>query len=405
MYDCMMVDVEDEIAELAGTLNVVNARLVALVEHALETGEWRGARIHRPAQWLAWRMGLSAAHARQIVAVAERRSSFPRVTDAFGAGELSLDQVSVVVTRAPAWADANVVDFAKAATVHQLQRMMRSEHFEGGEQPADDTSAANDRLSTGHRDHGRWRIHGDLANTDGSVIDSAIAEVRDDLFRLGNTDVTNAEALVELARRYLDNLPSKSRRDRYRVWLHLDADAAVTLTGGWRLPDAIRDQLLCDGVVQPVWERDGVPFSVGRNQHIVPERTRRAVMKRDRGCRVPGCTADRYVEVHHILHWKDGGPTDTSNLLSLCPRHHRLHHRNRLGITGNADENDGVRFTDEHGRLLDTSGRPTQPTGPPPTPSRPYEHPEGTPLDRDWIGLGWVHPEEQHRRRTRPRAA
>ncbi len=99
MYDYLMVDVEDEIAELAGTLNVVNARLVALVEHALETGEWRGARIHSPAQWLAWRMGLSAAHARQIVAVAERRSSFPRVTDAFDAGELSLDQVSVVVTR------------------------------------------------------------------------------------------------------------------------------------------------------------------------------------------------------------------------------------------------------------------------------------------------------------------
>ena len=246
-----------------GTLNVVNARLVALVEHALETGEWRGARIHSPAQWLAWRMGLSAAHARQIVAVAERRSSFPRLTDAFDAGELSLDQVSVVVTGAPAWADANVVDFAKVATVHQLRRMMRSEHFEGGNND-DGTTEPQDRVSTGCTDHGRWRINGEMSNVDGSVIDAAICEVKDDLFRGGRTDVTTAEALVELARRYLANLPSKSRRDHYRLWLHLDANADATLTGGWRVPDTLRDQILCDAVVQPV---------LGTRRHPVQPRT------------------------------------------------------------------------------------------------------------------------------------
>ena len=162
----------------------------------------------------------------------------------------------------------------------------------------------------------------------------------------------------------------------------------------------MRDAILCDGVVQPVWERDGVPFNVGRGQQIVPERTRRAVMRRDRGCRVPGCTNDRFLDVHHIRHWIKGGPTDTWNLVCLCRRHHRLHHRNRLGISGNADQPNGLVFTNADGRVLDASGQPVVPTGLPLRPPRPYEHPEGTPINRDWLGLGWVHPDEQLRRRA-----
>ena len=69
-----------------------------------------------------------------------------------------------------------------------------------------------------------------------------------------------------------------------------------------------------------------MPFSIGRTQHIVPDRTRRIIQRRDRGCRVPGCDS-RFVEIHHIVHWNQGGPTDTWNLVSLCPRHHTLHHQ------------------------------------------------------------------------------
>ena len=118
----------------------------------------------------------------------------------------------------------------------------------------------------------------------------------------------------------------------------------ATTTDGWRIPMSIRQHLLCDGVVQPVWERDGVPFSAGRAHRIVPDRTRRIVELRDRGCRTPGCTS-KHVEIHHIVHWLDGGTTDTSNLISLCKYHHRMHHQGELEITGNADLFDQVDFT------------------------------------------------------------
>ena len=121
---------------------------------------------------------------------------------------------------------------------------------------------------------------------------------------------------------------SPDRRDRYRTWLHINTNSgAATTTDGWRIPQSLARLILCDCDITPVWERDGVPFSVGRSQRIVPDRTRRIIERRDRGCRVPGCTADRFVQVHHIVHCEDGGSTDTPNLICLCPRHHRLHHK------------------------------------------------------------------------------
>jgi hypothetical protein len=144
-----------------------------------------------------------------------------------------------------------------------------------------------------------------------------------------------------------------------------------------------------------------VPFSVGRTQRIVPERTRRIIERCDRGCRVPGCTNDRFLEVHHIIHWLNDGATDSWNLICLCAHHHRLHHTGVLGITGNADGPDGMVFTDSRGSPLESCGRPKPPANAPPSPAQPYQPPLRGRVDYQWVGLGWVHPDEQHRRRTR----
>jgi hypothetical protein len=174
------------------------------------------------------------------------------------------------------------------------------------------------------------------------------------------------------------------------VHLHCDT-GAVQLTNGVTLPASIADYLLCDSSIRPVWERDSVPFGVGRFQRTVPDRTRRMIEHRDRGCRVPGCP-NRRVDVHHILPWAEGGATDPDNLVSLCRRHHRLLHLGKLTITGNAEMRDGLNITDEHGNAIAAHPRPIQPTQPPPPPETPYQHPSGERLQPKWTGLGWAHP-------------
>ena len=175
----------------------------------------------------------------------------------------------------------------------------------------------------------------------------------------------------------------------------------TTTTDGWRIPQTHRQADHVRRRAAVVHEHDGVPISVGRSQYIVPDRTRRIVERRDRGCRVPGCTASRFVEVHHIVHWDDGGPTDTANLLCLCPKHHRMHHQGLLGITGNADDPDGIEFTDGRGSPIPL-WHPPDPPDQPPTCDRPYDAPPAGRMNYDWVGLGWAHPNALKQRRSKP---
>lgn len=396
-------DADTRVAEISGFLNVQHARLVRTVADGLAAGECGGAGLRSPAHWLAIRAGLSSEHAKLVVRVAERIDSFPQLEAAFEAGRFTLDQVAEIV-KAPAWADDHVLEFAQIATVAQLRVTMRDRFFDDGGAPADTASTEpRDRLSFGQAGDHRWRINGELDIDAGRRIEAALNEAKDSLFESGDTDTTWSDALVEVAERSLDAVTSDSRRDRHRTWLHLDVtNGAATTTDGWRIPLAVRDRLLCDGVVQPVWERDGVPFACGRTQRVVSDRLRRMVERRDRGCRVPGCTSERFVEVHHIIHWLHGGVTDSWNLISLCPHHHRAHHRDLLGIAGNADTPHGVVFTDARGIPLPTTNHPKLPDRDPDPPAERYEPPTGERLDHRWFS-GWVHPDELARRREHNR--
>jgi hypothetical protein len=65
---------------------------------------------------------------------------------------------------------------------------------------------------------------------------------------------------------------------------------------------------------------------------------------------VPGGTQSRWSEIHHLVHWDDGGVTAAWNLLALCA--HTITAgitAGGLGIGGNADLADGVVFGDPAG--------------------------------------------------------
>ena len=80
-------------------------------------------------------------------------------------------------------------------------------------------------------------------------------------------------------------------------------------------------------------DADGTILAVGRRTRKAPPALRRAALERDRHrCRYPGCQS-RKVDLHHIQHWSNGGPTSLDNLICLCKRHHRLVHDKRYVIT------------------------------------------------------------------------
>jgi 5-methylcytosine-specific restriction endonuclease McrA len=84
----------------------------------------------------------------------------------------------------------------------------------------------------------------------------------------------------------------------------------------------------------------------------IPEPVRRLVWQRDHGrCKVPGCGASRYLEIHHLVWRQDGGDHRPQNLILICGAHHRAHHKGRLRIDGDVDR---LLFTHENGSAYGT---------------------------------------------------
>lgn len=74
----------------------------------------------------------------------------------------------------------------------------------------------------------------------------------------------------------------------------------------------------CDGP-------DGAVLSLGRAVRLFTASQRRAMLARDGGCVIPGCTAPPgWLEAHHVHPWAQGGPTDVDSGVLLCFRHHQL---------------------------------------------------------------------------------
>jgi hypothetical protein len=197
------------------------------------------------------------------------------------------------------------------------------------------------------------------------------------------------------------------------VYLHVNGDRAW-INGGPKLPASVRSRILCDSSIHPYLITGGKPVNVGgvpdpacRSEkgslagleakrrwgppalsvtRVIPAHTRRAVLDRDSKCRYPGCTT-RKLEVHHLVHWEHGGPTNTENLAGLCSFHHHRHHDGTYTVSGNADNPNGLTFQRADGTTILPGPQPIQPSGPLRAPPNPYKHPTGETLQRKWLTL------------------
>jgi hypothetical protein len=382
--------IERKFNDIVGVLNAQHAALVDRVTLLLADDRLRaGEAMTSMSAWVAWRAGVAPAMAQSIVPIAERVDQLPASIEAFRRGELSLDQMATIARNAPGWTDEQSRDDAIEMTVTQLRYVLQKYPFpkldnEGRErldhaepsarvQPDDvapgetnsDTHAVSDAdavdsseagvplveefLSMWQEENGTFRLTGRFDADAGMVVKAALDESRDRIFQRGEFGASLAEALHEMAQTSLDSIPDPTRRARFRVNLFINtdhsdhSDRGMTDATGWNVPDAIRRFVTCDGTVTPVFVSNGLPVSVGRAQYVVPARTRTVIEHRDHGaCRVPGCDATLGLEVHHLILWEHGGRTDSANLVLVCGKHHRMHHRGRLDITGDADQPDGL---------------------------------------------------------------
>jgi hypothetical protein len=410
---------EDRVADVVGLLNVVTAELVVVIGEVIRTGAWEGFGIRSPEHWVVWRCGVSPGRARRLVRMARALDALPATKGLFRAGSLGEDQTTLIVRHTDAEHDEQVAGLAPSLTVPQLRRVLPSvprnepdpDRTADGEvgQPA---GRCRRSVRFAHGDDGMWWCSVRLPADQGALVQKALEVGRDREFQLRHpgregaddsrdpSDVSWADGLLRLAHAGLDRLDvattaGRPPGERTQVVLHLDAAREVPprLHLGPVLPQDIATYLSCDASVRYLLLRYGQPVAVGRRERTVNPRLRTIIEHRDGGCRVPGCDQVRWLHIHHLRHWMDGGRTDPDNLFALCPAHHRMVHLGQLSIEGDPAQRDGLTFADDLGRRLEPA-RPRRPMPGSPTadvardmklPAPEWQHPPGEPLDTRWI--------------------
>ena len=364
----------DELAELAGQRNAIDARIVEIVAE-VDRDELCGATGARSvAALVAWKTGSSATNANTIATVAARLDEFPRCAEGMREGRLSLDQVGVIAARAGEGSDEHYAALARSASVNQLRTAVKLEpRPEPDPQPEPQTSITK---STDH-EFTCWRIklpHHDAAKFDAALqshSDALIAEWKRDHDN-GNRESdhrpplpSTAEAFMRLVEASWDaEVARRPHGHHTTVVMHLDVkESTASLHLGPMLTESERRYLMCDATCEVWFERDGQVIGAGRATRLINRRLRRALEHRHPTCAVPGCGATRGLHAHHIQHWEDGGPTELANLVLVCPYHHRLHHRGTITIAGTAHK---LTVTDSVGRVLSAGSLARPPKKSPP---------------------------------------
>ncbi|MGV0991311.1 MAG: HNH endonuclease signature motif containing protein [Mycobacterium sp.] len=382
-----------ELAGLAGQRNAIDGRIVEIVAE-MDRDELCGATGARSvAALVAWKLGASSANAHTISAIAHRLEEFPRCVEGLRQGRLSLDQVGVIAAGAGEGSDEHYAQLASVATVTQLRTAIKLEPRPQPDSGPEPRSPLQRSISkTAGEQHTSWRIT--LPHDEAATFDAALQCHLDVLVTEWKSDAGDAAsdqrppmpdtvaAFLRLVEAGWDAEATRRPHGQHTtVVVHVDvAQRTGALHLGPLLSDCDRQYLTCDATCEVWFERAGQVIGAGRSTRTVNRRLRRALEHRHRGCAVPGCGATRGLHAHHIRHWEDGGPTDMSNLVLLCPYHHRAHHRGLITVTATGED---LIITDSAGRPLHSGSVARPPTGPPPA-VPPYPGPTGERADWWW---------------------
>lgn len=295
--------------------------------------------------WLRSNAGVSSAEAVRLSKVGRRVLQLPVTFDAWLDGSLSGGQVEVIA--------ANVSEAAldlfvaqEATLVPRLVPLSLKDTFNAMQlwrQRADalldppEVRTRRRELSLSETLDGRGVLRGELDAAGLATVHAALdaAATHDGLAETRSPAERRADALIEVCEQFCTwNQLNPERRNRPHVELVINADDLPAHLGGVTVDDVLLDpttvaRWLCDcTLARAVLDADGVILDYGRDRRSVPPSLFRAVRRRDKRCRWPGCERKpSWCEAHHLRAWEHGGPTDISNLALFCSRHHHQLHK------------------------------------------------------------------------------
>lgn len=343
-----------EIQVLAGRINAANHRFLMLIAEFDRRNGWVDDRMQSCAHWLNWKCGVALGAAREKVRVARALESLPKVSAAMSTGRLSYSKAREITRVGHEHNEDYLLSIAEHGTAAHVERLVRAyRRCQDAEELSREQRQQRDRRVTFHHDDDgslilTCRLTAEVGALVMKALDICIESVpayADDP-ALANRQmlpfsVRRADALARVAESFLahDVLASPGT-DRQQIIVHVAAETLRSRTAGCceleegpSIPAETARRFSCDAsIVALVEGADGEPLNVGRRTRTISAPLRRLLTARDKGCRFPGCANSRYIDMHHIRHWVNGGETKPSNLVSLCRFHHRALHEGGFDV-------------------------------------------------------------------------
>jgi len=349
-------------AALAAVIDLLQAKLAKVLHRGRQRGDWQLARLS-PAAWAARTCGMSRSAAGDRLCVGKQLDHLPDVAAAVRTGEVSYQKAAALChlreqlgDRWPDGLESDMVGHARHLSVENFRiacRHARHEIDPDGFDKACHEDFERRWLEINTLLDGMYSVDGILDPATGAAFKTALDALATSR---GAEDTRNhgqrmADSLAELLDHHMNEgrLPRKNGvRPHVTLTTTLQClknevgQPAAELAPGALISNQTVERLTCDCAMSRVLLADSMVIDVGRATRIIQPATRRALEKRDRGCRWPGC--DRPVSwstPHHIEFWSRGGRTNLSNLVLLCHFHHRLVHEGEWHVIKAGQE---VRF-------------------------------------------------------------
>ena len=321
--------------------------------------------------WLCHETRRSPGDAARMIQLMRQLRSLPVTEEAFANGTLAASQALIITANVndntiDLFADAEVdmVPLLAECTVDQTGRVMKElaarakamVHADNGTDPEPET----DHLHFSPLMDGRFKLDGQVSGDDAKVFDEALGVCLPQLVEgepVFPYSQRQAAALIEMARRALQNVPSPARRSVDMTVLidfqdYVNGGVAKYADGTMLAPDRVK-RLLCDANLTFIVQGEQhEPLWMSRTVRSATPAQWRALVARDRRCAFPGCTMKPiWCEAHHVLEYdRDHGPTDIDNMAILCGIHHKTVHK--PGWTAKMEPGQHLVITKPDGRVL-----------------------------------------------------
>lgn len=385
-------ELNSKLRKISAEIDTHRAELIGLLVLFDDRKGWEANGARHCADWANSHLGIAKSSVYEFLRVGRELQKLPVIRGLFRGGELSWSKTKILTRVADKNNERDLANVALEATVSDVERFCREFRWprsdaatidpETGRTLADlqaEQQFNNRSFTWRDQSDGSVQIRLTLPPEKAQAVlksmehcvnelyepydtgDDVDTDVDADLTTKPTVSQKRADAIVLMAERSLAHAGTDvSRSDRYQVILHVEtADFMGSslstshsptendnplpsklpwIEGVGPIADSVARRIASDASIVSLLTQDGEPLNIGRKSRIWPAGIRRAIMSRDRHCQFPGCSQHRYLDIHHIEHWVDGGETSVDNGVCLCQRHHTLVHEGGYTVERNTVE-------------------------------------------------------------------